>query len=72
MQRPSHGDEIDDAGRALQRMEGAKSAGQALPVVGMLLERQQIIVALGDELATLDQELFEELVHAGSPHMMDA
>jgi hypothetical protein len=37
----------------------------------MLLEREQIVVALGDELATLDQELLDELVHAGNPHMME-
>jgi len=70
MQRPPHGDEIDDAGGALERVQGAKRAIQALPVVRAFLERQQIVVALGDELAALDQELFDELVHAGSPHMM--
>ena len=37
---------------------------------GLLLEREQVVVALGDELAPLDQELLDELVHAGSPHMM--
>ena len=70
MQRASHGDEIDDAGGALQRVEGAERAVEALPVVRALLEGQQVVVALGDELAAFDQELFDELVHAGSPHMI--
>ena len=34
---------------------------------GMLLEREQVVVALGHELAALDQELLDELVHAGKP-----
>ena len=71
MQRPSHRDEIDDAGRALQRVKGAKRAVEPLLVVRALLERQQVVVALGDELAALDQELLDELVHAGSPHMIE-
>ena len=71
MQRPAHRDEIDDAGRALQRVEGAERAVETLLVVGPLLEREQVVVALGDELAPFDQELFDELVHAGSPHMIE-
>ena len=70
VQGPRHGDEIDDAGRALQRVKGAKRAVETLPVVGTLLQRQQVVVALRDELAAFDQELFDELVHAGNPHMM--
>ena len=70
MQGASHGDEIDDAGGALQRVQGAERAVEALLVVRTLLEGQQVVVALGDELATLDQELLDEFVHAGSPHMM--
>ena len=38
---------------------------------GLLLEREQVVVALGHELAALDQELLDELVHAGNPHMME-
>ncbi len=53
-----------------ERVQGAERAIEALPVVRPFLERQQVVVALGDELATLDQELFDEFVHAGSPHMM--
>src|SRR6185503_8202278 len=71
MQGPRHRDEVDDACCALQRVEAAKGTVQPFPVVRMLLEREQIVVALGDELATLDQELLHELVHAGNPHMME-
>ena len=71
MQRPRHRDEVDDARRTLQRVEGAKGAVEAFPVVRALLEREQVVVALGHELAALDQELLDELVHAGNPHMME-
>ncbi len=71
MQRPSHGREIDDAGGALQRVEGPEGAVQAGLVVRTLLERQQVVAALRHQFATLDQELLDELVHAGNPHMID-
>ncbi len=70
VQGARHGGEIDDAGGALQRVEGAERAVEPLLVVGPLLERQQVVVALRDEFAPLDQELFDEFVHAGSPHRM--
>ena len=71
MQGPRHGDEVDDAGRAFQRMKGAKSAIEPFPVLRTLLEREQVVSALGHELAALDQELLDELVHAGNPHMIE-
>ena len=70
VQGAPHSDEIDDAGGALQRVQGAECAIEALPVVRTFLEGQQVVVALRDELASFDQELFDEFVHAGSPHMM--
>ena len=39
---------------------------------GRSLERQQVVGGLLDQLARFDQELFEEFVHAGSPHSMAA
>ena len=71
VQGRAHGDEIDDAGGALQRVEGAEGAVETLPVVRTLLQRQQVVVGLVDQLAPLDQELLDELVHAGSPHMIE-
>ena len=63
---------IDDASRAFQRVEGTERAIEPLLVVGPGFQCEQVVVALGHELSTLDQELFDELVHAGIPHMMEA
>ena len=71
MQRQAHRGEVDDAGGALQRVKGTERAVETLLVVGPLLEREQIVIALGDELASFDHELLDELVHAGSPHMIE-
>ncbi len=70
MQGASHGDEVDDAGGTLQRVERAQRTVETFLVAGPLLECEQIVVALGHQLTALDHELLDELVHAGKPHMI--
>ncbi len=68
VQQAAHGGEFDDARGALQGVEGAEHAVHPLAVVRRLLEGQKVARALFHQLAALDQELFEELVHAAGPH----
>ncbi len=65
-----HGVELDDAGGPFQGVEGAEGAVEAGAVVGGLFQRQEVVGGLLHQFARLDQELFEELVHAGWPHSM--
>jgi hypothetical protein len=70
VQGASHRRKIDDARAAFERVEGAKRAVEPLTVLGVLFQRQQVVVALADKFATLDQELLEKLVHRGTPHII--
>jgi hypothetical protein len=72
MDRSAHRREFDNAGSSLQGMKGAKGAIERAVVVRRLLEGQQILRCLLDEFARLDQELFQELVHRGSPQNIAA
>ena len=67
-----HGGEIDNSRGALQGMQGTKGVIQPFPVVRSLLQGEQVVLALGHQLATFDQELLEEFVHGARPHMTDA
>jgi len=68
VQHATHGGEFDNAGGALQRVEAAEHAIDQRRIARRRLERQQIPGRLLRQLTAFDQELFEQLVHAGEPH----
>ena len=67
MQRQPHRRQIDHAGRAFERMEGAEDAIDPLGGKSFAFQRDQIVGCLLDQLARFDDELLVQGVHDGAP-----
>ncbi len=67
MQQPSHVRQVGNGGAAFERVKGAEDDVDAMLVVGRAFEREQLVGGLVDELARLEDELFEQDVHGDRP-----